>query len=214
MKGSGGSGSGGILGGIIGIVVLIGGLIVIHKFIPSLFRFFLWGIIGVIILLIGLIVLIIVLASRSSRGENKASEEVPLNDEQNEVLIDARGKLMELRRVISQVHVMEVRREANNVCATLDKILQTLKEKPDKIRSSRQVLNYYIPTLTDVLRHFRDLETKEQLSEDMKDKTLAFLKDVQTALTKYYGSLYEDDKLNMEVDMEAMTIAIRRDGLL
>ena len=116
--------------------------------------------------------------------------------------------------MIMQIHVMEVRREANNVCATLDKILQTLKEKPDKIRASRQCLNYYIPTLTEVLGHFRDLEKKEQLSESMKDKTIAFLKDVQTALSKYYGSLYEDDKLDMEVDMEAMTIAIKRDGLL
>lgn len=214
MKGSGGSGSGGILGGLAGIIILVGGLIVIHKFIPALFRFFLWGVIAVIILLIGLIVLIVVLASRSSRDDDKSREEIPLNDEQSDILTDARGKLMELRRVISQIHVMEVRREANNVCATLDKILQTLKEKPDRIRSSRQCLNYYIPTLTDVLRHFKELESKEQLSEDMKDKTIAFLKDVQTALSKYYGSLYENDKLDMEVDMEAMTIAIRRDGLL
>ena len=220
MKGSGSSGGGGAIGIIIAIIAGIGGLVLVHKLVPSLFYIFLWGIIILVILIIATIILVVVLANKSGKEKDESTAagfttvSEDLTDEQRQILIEARQKLMELRRAISQIYVIDVRTAANEVCGVLDKILQTLKEKPDQIRNSRQCLNYYIPTLKDVLTHFKQLESKNQLDPLMKGKTLNFLKDVKAALEKYYNSLYEDEKLDMEVDMEAMTIAIKREGLL
>ena len=191
-----------------------------HKLIPALFNIFLWGIIALVILVIVTIILIVVLANKSNKDNegntdtSSGGKDGDLSEEQGQILVEARQKLMELRRVISKIYVMDVRSEANSVCGVIDKILQALREKPEQIRNSRQCLNYYIPTLKDVLSHFKELESRNQLSPVMKGKTLNFLKDVKSALEKYYSSLFEDEKLNMEVDMEAMTIAIKRDGLL
>ena len=112
------------------------------------------------------------------------------------------------------IHVMDVRNGANKVCACLDKILLALKDKPEKIKDMRQCLNYYIPTIHDVLGNFRNLESKGQIEPQMQEKAVKFLEDVKVALDNKYDNLFNDDKLDMEVDMDAMTIALKRDGLL
>jgi len=216
MKGSG-SGAGGIIGILAAIVVSVGGLIAVHRLLPSLFHIFMWGIAGLAVLVIATFVLVIFFANKSSNEKKEgsdAAEPEKLDNEQDEILKDARANLMELRRTVSKIHVMDIRTRANDVCQTLDRILLTLKEKPERIRASRQCLNYYIPTLIQVLGHYGELDFKDQITEDIRKKTGSFLDDVQKALKSYYNNLFEDDRIDMEVDMEAMTIAIKRDGLL
>ena len=211
-------GGGGIIGIIVLIVVAVGGLIASYKLIPALFKVLIWVVIGVVILVIALIVLLVILANKSGKDRDErtavggASDK--LDDSQNEIIANARKELMDLRRVVLRIRQVPIRTAANGVCGQLDKILQTLREKPEKINDSRQCLNYYIPTLRDVLSHFEDLDKKGQMTETITEKTKSFLADVDTALQKQYSNLFESDKLDMEVDMEAMKIAIKRDGLL
>lgn len=49
---------------------------------------------------------------------------------------------------------------------------------------------------------------------DMPAKVTNYLNDVRSAMDNLYEGLFDNDKLNMEVDMEAMKLAIMRDGLL
>lgn len=209
---------GGAIGVLVVIIAAVAGLIVSFKLAPALFWILLWVVIGIVVLLIGLIVVLVIVANKSSGEKDERTAAGifgdNLDEEQKAIIVDARKKLMEVRRAIAKIHAAEVRSSANDVCAQLDKITKTLQEKPEKIKSTRQCLNYYIPTLKDVLAHFADLEKKEQMSEEMTGKTTAFLKNVNTALEKQYDGLFDADKLDMEVDMEAMQIAIKRDGLL
>lgn len=226
-----GNNGGGIAGGIIGIVVLIVGLILVKNLIPTIFKLVFWIVIIVILAIIGLLVLIVILANKASKSKNQGSTKdagntqgsaqaaadadgSELTNEQKGILSSARVDLMNLRRVVMGIHIFDVREKANEVTAQIDKILQTLKEKPEKIPSTRQCLNYYIPTLNSVLTNFSNLDSKGQLTDEMKEKTKTFLTDVKAALVQHYSNLFNEDKLDMEVDMEAMTIALKRDGLL
>jgi hypothetical protein len=100
------------------------------------------------------------------------------------------------------------------VCGSIDRLLQGLREKPGKIAGSRQCLNYYLPTLKEVMFNYKNLEDKNQLADEMTVKAITFLGDVDSALGRHYDNLYDEDKLIMEVDMEAMTIDLKRNGLL
>ena len=48
----------------------------------------------------------------------------------------------------------------------------------------------------------------------MTAKVLTYLKEIKTALEKLYKSLFDDDKLDLSVEMEAMKMAMQRDGLM
>ena len=213
-----GSGRG---GGILLLIVTIlaaAGLVVSYIFKPNLFKILLWVAIAAVVIVIIIAVLLIYVANKNGaeKDENTAvgGNSANLNEEQNQILADARKELMGLRRVIMRIRAIDVRTPANEVCGQLDSIIQTLREKPEKIVDTRQCLNYYIPTIKGVLTHFEDLDKKGQLGQETKEKTKAFLKDAGSALTKQYNNLFEKDRLDMEVEMEAMTIGLKRDGLL
>ena len=48
----------------------------------------------------------------------------------------------------------------------------------------------------------------------MTEKVVEHLRDMENAFRKQYESLYQGDMLDLSVEIEAMTIACKRDGLL
>lgn len=221
-----GKSSAGCISAFVILIVLIAVLALTRKFIPSIFSAFAWiaGIAAV--LLIAIIVLIIVIANKAAKAVKKETPQpkaeeaqtetgtAHLPPEQAEILNKARSDLLTVRKILSRIHNYEITKAGHDICASLDKLLQALRDKPEKITGCRQFLNYYIPTLAEVLTKYSRLETNGVVTPENTEKVLNFLIDFRKASGKQYQSLFEDDKLDMSVDIEAMTIAIKRDGLL
>ena len=175
------------------------------------------GIAVAAVVVIGLIAVFgLGLALKSSKDTAKAKQknEVQLDADSAAVLSKGRENLMTLRRLVMQVKESGIHAQGNDVCATIEKILNTLKEKPEKISSVRQLLNYYMPTLGEVLLKYQRIEKSGVDHDDMTEKVKIYLGDVQKAMDKQYENLFTDDMLDMSVDMEAMTMAVKRDGLI
>lgn len=221
----------GCFGGLAVLIIAIIALVLVHRLVPSIFTAFAWiaGIAAVILIVV--LVLIVLLANKaikSLKGKDEKTKtpssgsEPPhtqtgtsnLPPEQAKVINKGRADLMNVRRILVKIHNPEVTKAGNDICASLDKLLQTLREKPEKIKGCRQFLNYYIPTLTEVLTKYQRLEANGVVTEENTEKVKNFLIDFRKASGRQYQSLFEDDKLDMTVDIEAMTIAIKRDGLL
>ncbi len=201
--------------GVLIIVAVILILVLLGRYMPVALKTILIIAAIVIAAIIALIIVSLVLVSRDDK--KKAAKGTPGNDlteEQKKTLADGRDKLMEIRRKIMRISTMPVRSKANEVCGVIDKIFQALKEKPDKISSVRQFLNYYLPTLGKVLEKYDRLEDSHTATEEITENVVKYLTDVKTAMNKMYENLYESDKLDMSVEMEAMMLAVKRDGLI
>ena len=61
---------------------------------------------------------------------------------------------------------------------------------------------------------YQRMEQGRVVDSEMTDKVLYYLQDIHVALEKQYQNLFEDDLLDLTVEMEAMTMACKRDGLL
>ena len=216
----------GCAGGLIVVIVAIVALVLINKFVPSVFTAFAWVAGIAVVILIAVIVLIVLLANKAARAlkkdDPKPKPEAPqtqtgtsnLPPEQAAIINKGRADLLVVRQILARIHNPEISKAGNDICASLDKLLMTLREKPEKIKGCRQFLNYYIPTLAEVLTKYSRLEASGVVTPENTEKVLNFLIDFRKASGKQYQSLFEDDKLDMTVDIEAMSIAIRRDGLL
>lgn len=215
------AGGGGVIVGIIVVVIAIASLFVSHEKAPNLFKILLWVVIIVAVLVIALIVFIIFLARRSSKkdAENKKNSNTSINkgnltEEQAGIINKGRSDLVAVRMVSSRIKEPSVRNAMIGINSTAEKILTTLREKPEEIQSARQFTNYYLPTLRNLLEKVQRIEASQVDPEDFSSKLTSFLSDVQKALDKQYTKLFAGDKFDMSVDMKAMTIAIKRDGLL
>ena len=199
--------SSGLLG-FLGLVGCIAALVFLRRFAPFLSGILMTIVIIVAVLILLLVILVIFFAFQKT--DNKGN----LTDEQAAIFSKGRANLMELRRITMRIRSNEIRSLSNQICATAEKILKTLKEKPDSIPAQRQFFNYYLPTLGSILTKYLQVEKSDVPSQNMEENVVSYLKDIKNAMDKQYENLFENDILDLSVEMEAMTIACKRDGLL
>ena len=213
---------GGVLFGLIVIVAAIALLFFVHHALPGLFKLLLGIGLFIIALFVALIVVIIVaarkgtkkMAEKSQQAAAKTVNKSGLTPEQASVINKGRSDLVAIRMVNSRIRNPEIKKSMANVGATAEKILVALKEKPETIKSARQFTNYYLPTLRAVLEKYQRIEQSGVDQEGAGERVVKYLADVQKALDKQYTNLFYNDKFDLAVDMDAMTIALKRDGLI
>lgn len=203
-------------------------------------KFFLLGMGAVVVVVVAIVALVLYLvfgSSKKKQAEQRTSSSgttstsarkgkaekqekkayIPVdrtNPEEKAVLNKGEQNLSELNRMLERIQNTNIRMAGIQVCRQAEKILLTLREKPEEIPSVRQFLNYYLPTLGEILVKYERMEQGEVVTLDMTQHVLKYLEDIRLAMEKQYKNLFEDDILDMTVEMEAMTMACRRDGLL
>ncbi len=126
----------------------------------------------------------------------------------------ARQTITEEKLLATRVNDIDVRTSATKVLDIANKVVDTLATKQKKIATSQQFLNYYLPTLGVILKKFHSLEENNMATEETKASVVKYLTDIEQAMNRQYENLFNDDILDLAVEMEAMTIACKRDGLL
>ena len=164
------------------------------------------GIIIGVVVIVGIMGLIVGFARKSSNSSTAPStsskqQKQTLTQEQNESLQQAGSQLVNIRMTLSRVQDSEIRQKGNDVCSSIEKVLRTLKEKPEKIQTTRQLFNYYLPTLEKVVSRYQRIEQSNVENEQMTEKLKNYLTDVRNAMNNLYEGLYDNDKLNVAVDL-------------
>lgn len=200
--------SGGLkLLGLIGIVILFFSA---HHLFPSLTTVFLI-IMGIVLLLLALLVaLVVFFAFRKPKGTSGKTTGGDIET----ILSKGRSNLLELRQLTMRLKNQQVRSLSEDVCSAIDKILKTLKEQPEDIPAVRQFFNYYLPALGGILLSFLRLEKSGVPAADTTEKVIACLSDIRAAMEKQYVNLYNNDKLDLTVEMEVLRQMCKQDGLL
>ena len=217
--------------GCLSTVAVIALVILFIKIAPMLFTLIKIGMILSIVGIVALVVLVIYFSLRkdekkqNTENEQSQPEEPqeepqnegstpPITEEQNEILRNGRAHLTEIRRRMTHIANIPIRTVSGKICDEADKILKTLRQKPVLIVRVRQFLNYYLPTLCSILEKYIRLEQGGVAADDVSENTLEHLIDIKHAMERQYEALFDDDKLDLTVEMEALKIACLRDGLL
>lgn len=194
--------------GPLGLIMAASLLTAVCHFIPSLRT----TVVSMgMIVLIGIVVLVAVVLYFAFRKPSE-EKETTAEDAAAALLAGGRTDLVQLRQLTMRVRDKEIRQAGEGVCGTIDEILKALKEQPQDIQRVRNLFTYYLPTLGGILRRYIRLEQSGISTE--KEKVLSCLGDIRTAMEKLYESLFDDDKLDLTVEMEVLEQICKRDGLL
>ena len=194
--------------GFLGLAGCIAAALFLRRSAPFLSGILLFAVIAVLVLLLLLVVIVIYFAFQ------KPKDHTAPGSEEAAILTKGRKNLMELRSITMRIRSEEIRSLSNQICSGAEKILKVLKEKPESIPALRQFFNYYLPTLGSILTTYLRIEKSGVPAQDMEQRVIAYLGDIRSAMDKQYTNLFEDDMLDLTVEMEAMTMACRMDGLL
>lgn len=163
---------------------------------------------------VAIFVLVVALLIVSTRSKSDGDEEAALDEESAQVVKTANSNVLALRSRVARIKNQEIRAGGNAICEEADRIVGALRKDPKHISTARQFWNYYLPSLGTILTKYEKIEKSGVPDEKITEKVGAYLKDIKLALEKLYKSFFDDDKLDMSVEMEAMKLAMQRDGLL
>lgn len=199
--------------GFLGIGGLIAGAVVLlaaRRYFPTLANLLLI-LIGICLFLVFLLIAVVIYFAFA---KPKKTEEQKAADEVQAVLKTAKQHLMGLRRMSMEIKKVEIRSLSSEISSSIDKILRTLKEKPDQVGSLRQFFHYYLPTTEKIMVKYKELESSGIPTTEVTESTIDCLKNIKAAMDKQYNNLFESDILDLTVEMEVLTQICKRDGLL
>lgn len=199
----------GILG-IIGVIGCLAAYFILKNIFPVLAMTLLVGSILYVVFIIAVIVAVIEMAFKKpteKEGDQTLGEVTILQKE-------GRAKLIELRRIGMQIKHQTIRKENNEICDAANKIIGELKNNKESVPEIRSFLNYYLPTLGKILKNYEKLEDSGVVEEEMTKNTIKCLGNIRAAVEKQYQNLFEKYVLDMTIEIEALTLACKRDRLI
>ena len=122
--------------------------------------------------------------------------------------------IREFSEAASGIRHQKIREQAFHVLIIAKDIINEHENGHNKCRNYRQFENYYVPTVTSVVKNYCSMEAKGMVNSKMENDVLAYLESSGDAFTHLYKSMFSDDIMTMEVQMEAMDLIMKRDGLL
>lgn len=203
--------------------------LILSMFFP-VFRIF--GIIACLLISIGLAVVVskVIAASRRRKAEKKAAEAACMKAEQapstvekksygpevDPIIEEGNRALSEMGRLYMSIKEPDVRQKINELMRITDKIVQDAIDDPEDIPQIKKFMSYYLPTTIKLLNSYDRMSAQgiegENLDKSMKSIN-EMLDSVIVAYKKRLDSLFENQALDIETDIDVMNKMLAREGL-
>ena len=132
------------------------------------------------------------------------------------IIEEGNKALSEMGRLYMSIKDTEVRQKINEIMRITDKITQDAMADPSDIPQIKKFMNYYLPTTLKLLNAYDRMSSQgiegENLDRSMKSIT-EMLDDAIDAYKKMLDSLFANQALDIETDIEVMKTKLAREGL-
>ena len=166
------------------------------------------------VLLLALVAVVVFFAFKKPKSTAAVKAETAKARDISPLLRQGGSDLTELRRMCARVKDAEIRALGDAVAKRADSIIQELKKQPDEAKKLSQFFNYYLPTLGKIIGKYAELEQSGVVADNVRENTAKCLGDLRTALEKQHTELFKNDILDLSVEMAALTMTCKRDGLI
>ena len=161
-------------------------------------------------------------AKEKEQAANKAEEkQTPpqkksYGPEIDPIIEEGNRALSEMGRLYMSIQDLEVRKKINEIMRITDKITQDAIEDPSDIPQIKKFMNYYLPTTIKLLNAYDRMSAQgiegENLDKSMKNIN-EMLDAAIVAYKKRLDSLFANQALDIETDIEVMNTMLAREGL-
>ena len=132
------------------------------------------------------------------------------------IIAEGNRALSEMGRLYMSIKDVEVRKKINEIMRITDKITQDAVADPSDIPQIKKFMNYYLPTTIKLLNAYDRMSSQgiegETLDRSMKNIN-EMLDQAIVAYKKRLDSLFENQALDIETDIEVMNTMLAREGL-
>lgn len=132
------------------------------------------------------------------------------------ILKEGNRALSEMGRLYASIKDVQVRQKINELMRITDKITQDAIADPSDVPQIKKFMNYYLPTTIKLLNSY-DRMSAQGIEGENLNKSMAsineMLDEAIVAYKKRLDSLFENQALDIETDIEVMNTMLAREGL-
>lgn len=132
------------------------------------------------------------------------------------IIEEGNRALSEMGRLYMSIKDPEVRTKINEIMRITDKITQDAIQDPNDIPQIKKFMNYYLPTTIKLLNAYDRMSSQgiegENLDKSMKNIN-EMLDAAIVAYKKRLDSLFANQALDIETDIQVMNTMLAREGL-
>lgn len=148
--------------------------------------------------------------------EKAAAAGTSYSPEVRAILAEGNRALSEMGRLYMSIKDPEVRGKINEIMRITDKIAQDAISDPSDIPQIKKFMNYYLPTTIKLLNAY-DRMSAQGIEGENLDKSMKSINDMlDTAIEAYkkrLDSLFANQALDIETDIQVMNTMLAREGL-
>ena len=149
-------------------------------------------------------------------AEKAAAAGTSYSPEVSAILAEGNRALSEMGRLYMSIKNPEVRGKINEIMRITDKIAQDAISDPSDIPQIKKFMNYYLPTTIKLLNAY-DRMSAQGIEGENLDKSMKSINDMlDTAIEAYkkrLDSLFANQALDIETDIQVMNTMLAREGL-
>ena len=153
--------------------------------------------------------------SQRVQQQNKV-EKKSYGPEVDPIVEEGNRALSEMGRLYMSIKDPEIKAKINELMRVTDKITQDAIADPSDVPQIKKFMNYYLPTTIKLLNAYDRMSAQgiegENLNKTMKSID-AMLDDAIAAYKKMLDSLFANQALDIETDIEVMNTMLAREGL-
>ena len=139
------------------------------------------------------------------------------DEDLNKALAEAENLTAELNRLNDEIPDKALSAAIDRMSAASDSIIGELSAHPDKAKTARRFLNYYLPSSVQLLRSYADTLKVEDAGEhqvSIRRDIEAKAETVASAFEHQLDRLYATEALNVSAQAEVLEDVLKSEGLV
>jgi len=154
-------------------------------------------------------------SSEIEQGDSSVSE--IKKERMDNVLSDGSDALREMAKLYHDINDLSIREKINEIMLITDKIIQEAEKDPSELTQIRRFFSYYVPTTIKLLKTYEGLNAVGIDGENIVASKKNISEMLDTAIEAYkkrLDSLFENQALDIETDIDVMNQMLEREGLV
>ena len=132
-------------------------------------------------------------------------------------LNNAKKQNKEILDLVPKVDSLETKCNLSEINETVDKIIKTVEDSPNKAKKLDNFFDYYLPVLIKIVKRYDEVENQKLVSKEGKGfmkKADNMINETAKAFKTILASLYKNDIMDADADMKVYDLMLKADGIV
>ena len=135
-----------------------------------------------------------------------------ITEQDKQELLKAQDMVKILKDISTKIESKELVKNTKEICNTSEKIINTVIDKPEKIKKVRNFLNYYLPVTTRILERYDEIENQKLTTSETKrfmNSVEEMVAKIKVAFEQQLSNIYQTEMIDTDAELKVFETMLK-----